>query len=34
MREEQRLRMFNNRVLMKILGPQRDKITEGVKKTT
>jgi hypothetical protein len=33
MREEYRLRMFDNRVLRKILGPKRDKIKEGVEKT-
>jgi hypothetical protein len=27
MREEQRLRVFENRVLRKILGPKRDKAT-------
>jgi hypothetical protein len=33
LREERRLRVFENRVLRKIFGPKRDKVT-GVEKTT
>jgi hypothetical protein len=33
MREERRLRVFENRVLRKMFGPKRDKVTE-VEKTT
>jgi hypothetical protein len=33
MREECRLRVFENRVLRRIFGPKRDKVT-GVEKTT
>jgi hypothetical protein len=34
LREEQRLRVFENRVLRRILGPKRDEATGGVEKTT
>jgi hypothetical protein len=34
LREEQRLRVFENKVLRKIFGPKRDEVTEGVDKTT
>jgi len=33
LREECRLRVFDNRVLWKIVGPKKDKVT-GVEKTT
>jgi hypothetical protein len=33
MREEYRLRVFENRVLRRIFGPKRDEVT-GVEKTT
>jgi hypothetical protein len=29
LREEHRLRMFDNRVLRRIYGPKRDEVTEG-----
>jgi hypothetical protein len=32
LREEQRLRVFQNRVLRRISGPKRDKVTEGWRK--
>jgi hypothetical protein len=32
LREEHRLRVFENRVLRRILGPKRDKVTEGSRK--
>jgi hypothetical protein len=34
LREERRLRMFENRVLRRIFGPKRDEVTGGVEKTT
>jgi hypothetical protein len=34
MREEQRLGVFENRVLRRIMGPKRDEVTRGVEKTT
>jgi hypothetical protein len=34
LREEQRLRVFVNRVLKIILGPRRDEVTGGMEKTT
>jgi hypothetical protein len=33
LREEQRLRVFKNRVLRMMIGPKRDEVT-GVEKTT
>jgi len=33
LREKRRLRIFENRVLRRIFGPKRDKVT-GVEKTT
>jgi len=33
LREEHRLRVFENRVLRRIFGPKRDKVT-GIEKTT
>jgi hypothetical protein len=32
--QERRLRVFENRVLSRIFGPRRDKVTRGVEKTT
>jgi hypothetical protein len=32
LREEHRLRVFENRVLMRIFGPKRDEVTEGWRK--
>jgi hypothetical protein len=32
LREEHRLRVFENRVLRRIFGPKRDEVTEGWKK--
>jgi hypothetical protein len=32
LREEHRLRVFENRVLRKIFGPKRDKVTAGRRK--
>jgi hypothetical protein len=32
LREEHRLRVFENRVLRKIFGPKRDEVTEGWRK--
>jgi hypothetical protein len=34
LREERRLRVFENRVLRKIFGPKRDEVTGGIQKTT
>jgi hypothetical protein len=34
MREELWLRVFENRVLRRIFGPKKDKVTRGVEKTT
>jgi hypothetical protein len=34
LREECRLRVFENMVLRRIFGPKRDEVTEGVEKTT
>jgi hypothetical protein len=34
LREEHRLRVFENRVLRRIFEPKRDKVTEEVEKTT
>jgi hypothetical protein len=34
LREEHRLRVFENRVLRKIFGPRRDEVRGGVEKTT
>jgi hypothetical protein len=34
LREEHRLRVFENRVLRRIFGPQRDVVTTGMEKTT
>jgi hypothetical protein len=33
MREERRLRMFENRVLRRLFGPKREEVTWGVEKT-
>ena len=33
LREEPRLRVFESRVLKRILGPKRDEVTGGVEKT-
>jgi hypothetical protein len=33
LREERRLRVFENRVLRGVLGPKRDEVTGGVEKT-
>jgi hypothetical protein len=33
LREENRLRVFENRVLRRIFGPKRDEVTGGWKKT-
>jgi hypothetical protein len=32
LREEHRLRVFDNRVLMRIFGPKRDEVTESWRK--
>ena len=32
LKEERRLRVFENRVLRRIFGPKRDEVTEGVEK--
>jgi hypothetical protein len=32
LREEHRLRVFENKVLRRIFGPKRDKMTEGCRK--
>ena len=34
LREERRLRVFENRVMRRIFGPKRDEVTGGVEKTT
>jgi hypothetical protein len=34
LREECRLRVFENRVLRRKFGPKRDEVTRGVEKTT
>jgi len=34
LREERRLRVFENRVLRRILGPRRNEVTGGVEKST
>jgi hypothetical protein len=34
LREEHRLRVFENRVLRRIFGPKRDEVTEKWRKTT
>ena len=34
LREERRLRVFENRVLRRIFWPKREQVTGGVKKTT
>jgi hypothetical protein len=34
LREEHKLRVFENRVLRKILGPKRDEVRGGLEKTT
>jgi hypothetical protein len=34
LREEHRLRVLQNRMLRKIFGPKRDKVTQEWKKTT
>jgi hypothetical protein len=34
LREEHRLRVFDNRVLMKVFGPKSDKVTGVLEKTT
>jgi hypothetical protein len=34
LREEHRLRVFENRVLRKIFGPERERASRGVEKTT
>jgi hypothetical protein len=34
LREEHRLRAFENRVLRRIFGPKRDEVTEWLEKTT
>jgi hypothetical protein len=34
MREEHRLRVFENKVLSRICGPERDEVTGVVEKTT
>jgi hypothetical protein len=34
LREEHRLRVFENRVLRGIFGPKREKLARGLKKTT
>jgi hypothetical protein len=34
LREERRLRVFENRVLRRIFGPKRDEVKRGVEKTS
>jgi len=34
LREEHRVRLFENRVLRRIFGPKRDEVTGGMEKTT
>jgi hypothetical protein len=34
LREERRLRVFENRVLRRIFGPKRDELKNGAEKTT
>jgi hypothetical protein len=34
LREEHRLRVFVNRVMRRIFGPKRDKVTGGVEETS
>jgi hypothetical protein len=34
LREERRLRVFENRALRRIFGPERDELNRGVEKTT
>jgi hypothetical protein len=34
LREEHRLRVFENKVLRRIFGPKRDKVTEDMEKTS
>jgi hypothetical protein len=34
LREERRLRVFENRVLRRVFGTKRDEVTEGAEKTT
>jgi len=34
LREERRLRVFEYRVLRRVLGPKRDEVTGGLEKTT
>ena len=34
LREERRLRVFENRVLRRIFGPKRDEVTRGMEKIT
>jgi hypothetical protein len=34
LREESRLRVFENRVLRRLFGPKRDEVTGGMEKTT
>jgi len=34
LREERRLRVFENRVVRRIYGPKRDEVTGGLEKTT
>jgi hypothetical protein len=33
LREERKLRVFENRVLRRIFGPKRDEVTGGMEKT-
>ena len=34
LREERRLRVFENRVLRRVFGPKRDEVTRGMERTT
>jgi hypothetical protein len=34
LREERRLRVFENRVLRRVFGPKRDEVTGGMEKVT